>query len=154
MAQTIKNLPAMQETRVWCLVWEDPLKKGMAAHSCILARRIPWTEELGGLQSWDGRVNWTTNTFTFTNVLIFLWTLLFISFLLSCFSGGHKGKELIHSCGRYWVELGSLWTVWVDHMLRWSSRSKNLVATKGPTLLIPNTHPHLTCFLRLTLDFQ
>ena len=41
VAQTVKNLPAIQETRVQCLGWEDPLKKGMATHSSILARRIP-----------------------------------------------------------------------------------------------------------------
>ena len=49
MAQ--KNLPAMQETWVQSLGWEDPLEKGTAAHSSILAWRIPWTEEPGGLQS-------------------------------------------------------------------------------------------------------
>ena len=46
-----KNPPAMLETRVWSLGLEDPLEKGMAAHSSILAWRIPWTEEPGGLQS-------------------------------------------------------------------------------------------------------
>ena len=51
VAQTVKNLPAMQETWVQFLGWEDPLEKGMATHSSILAWRIPWTEELGGLQS-------------------------------------------------------------------------------------------------------
>ena len=50
MAQTVKNLPAMQETWVWSLSWEDPLEKGMATHSSILAWRIPWTEEPGKLQ--------------------------------------------------------------------------------------------------------
>ena len=47
----IKNLPAMQETQVQFLGWEDPLEKGMASHSSILAWRIPWTVEPGGLQS-------------------------------------------------------------------------------------------------------
>ena len=47
----VKNLPAMQETWVQSLGWEDPLEKGMATHSSILAWRIPWTEEPGGLQS-------------------------------------------------------------------------------------------------------
>ena len=47
----VKNLPAMQETRVRALGREDPLEKGMATHSSILAWRIPWTEEPGGLQS-------------------------------------------------------------------------------------------------------
>ena len=46
----IKNVPAMQETWVHSLGWEDPLEKGMATHSSVLAWRIPWTEEPGGLQ--------------------------------------------------------------------------------------------------------
>ena len=50
VVQTVKNLPAMWETWVRSLGWEDPLEKGMATHSSILARRIPWTEEAGGLQ--------------------------------------------------------------------------------------------------------
>ena len=49
MAQMVKNLPAMIETCVQFLGWEDPLEKGMATHSRILAWRIPWTEEPGGL---------------------------------------------------------------------------------------------------------
>jgi len=51
MAQMAKNLPAMQETWVPSLGQEDPLKKGMAIHSRILAWRIPWTEEASRLQS-------------------------------------------------------------------------------------------------------
>ena len=50
MAQIVKNLPAMQETLIQFLGQEDPLEKGMATHSSILAWRIPWTEEPGGLQ--------------------------------------------------------------------------------------------------------
>ena len=50
MAQTVKKLPVMQETWVWSLDWEDPLEKGMATHSSILAWRIPWTEEPGRIQ--------------------------------------------------------------------------------------------------------
>ena len=49
--QTVKNLPAMQETWVQSLGWEDPLEKGMVTHSSILAWEIPWTEEPGRLQS-------------------------------------------------------------------------------------------------------
>ena len=48
VAQTVKNLPAMQETQVQSLSWEDPLEKGMSIHSIILAWRIPWTEKPGG----------------------------------------------------------------------------------------------------------
>ena len=51
VTQMVKNLPAMQETRVWPLGWKVPLAKGMAIHSSILAWRIPWTEKPGGLQS-------------------------------------------------------------------------------------------------------
>ena len=47
----VKNLPAIQETWVQSLGWEDPLEKGMVTHSSILDRRIPWTEKPGGLQS-------------------------------------------------------------------------------------------------------
>ena len=50
-AQRLKHLPEMQETWVRSLGWEDPLEKAMATHSTILAWRIPWTEEPGGLQS-------------------------------------------------------------------------------------------------------
>ena len=51
MAQTVKNMPAMQEVQVRSLGREDPLEKGMATHFSILAWKISWTEELGGLQS-------------------------------------------------------------------------------------------------------
>ena len=51
VAQTVKNLPAVQEPQVQSLGWEDPLEKGMATHSRILAWRIPWTEEPSRLWS-------------------------------------------------------------------------------------------------------
>ena len=51
VAETVKNLPAMQEARVQSLDWDAPLEKGMATHSSILAWRIPWTEEPSGIQS-------------------------------------------------------------------------------------------------------
>ena len=51
MAQTVKNLPAMQETWVQSLGWEDPLEKGMATHSRIVAWKILWTEKPGRVQS-------------------------------------------------------------------------------------------------------
>ena len=54
----VKNLPAMKETRVWSLCWEDPLEKEMATHSSILAWRILWTEESLGLQ-FMGSKSWT-----------------------------------------------------------------------------------------------
>ena len=55
VAQLVKNPPAMQETWVQSLGWEDPLEKGTATHSSILAWRIPWTEEPGGLQSMESQ---------------------------------------------------------------------------------------------------
>ena len=58
MAQMVKNPPAMQEAQVRSLEWEDSLEKGMATRSSILAWRIPWREEPGGLQSM-GSQSWT-----------------------------------------------------------------------------------------------
>ena len=51
MAQMVKSLPAIQETQVQSLDWDDPLKKRMATHTSVLAWRVPWTEEPDGLQS-------------------------------------------------------------------------------------------------------
>ena len=51
VAQTVQNQPAIQETQVQSLGWEDPLEKGMATHSSILAWKVPWTEEPGGPES-------------------------------------------------------------------------------------------------------
>ena len=67
VAQSVKNLPAVQETRVQSVGWEDPLEKATAIHSSILAWKISWTEEPGGLQSMGSqRVghDWATNTNT------------------------------------------------------------------------------------------
>ena len=52
-AQLVKNLPAMQETWIGSLAWEDPLEKEMASHSVFLPERISWTEEPGGLESME-----------------------------------------------------------------------------------------------------
>ena len=55
VVQTVKNLPAIRETQVRSLGWGDPLKKGIAAYSSILAWEIPWAEEAGRLQFMGGR---------------------------------------------------------------------------------------------------
>ena len=55
VAQTVKNLPAMWKSWGGSQGQEDPLEKGMATHSSILAQRIPWTEEPGGLQSMESQ---------------------------------------------------------------------------------------------------
>ena len=61
VAQRLKRLPAMRETRVGSLGWEDPLEKGMATHSSILAWRIPWTEQHGELYNpWGPKESDTT----------------------------------------------------------------------------------------------
>ena len=68
VAQMVESLPAMLETRVQSLGWEDPLEEGTATYSSIPAWRIPWTEEPGGLQSMGlqrVRHDLATNTFTF-----------------------------------------------------------------------------------------
>ena len=70
VGRMVKNLPAMQETWVWSLGWEDPLEKEVATHFSILARRIPGTGESGGLQpmgSQGVRHNWATKTQTLTH---------------------------------------------------------------------------------------
>ena len=59
VAETVKNLAAMQETQVPSLGWEDPLEKGMASHSSILACRILWTEEPGGVRVHGVAKSWT-----------------------------------------------------------------------------------------------
>ena len=64
VAQRLKRLPPMRETQVWSLGWEDSLEKEMVTHSSILAWRIPWTEEPGGLQctgSQRVRHDWATS---------------------------------------------------------------------------------------------
>ena len=66
VAQTIKYLPAMQETWVWSLDREDPLEKGMVIHSSIIAWRIPWIEQPSGLHSLGSqrvRQDWAINTY-------------------------------------------------------------------------------------------
>ena len=63
----VKNLPAMQEAWVWPLDQEDPLEKGMATHSSILAWRIPWTEEPGGLP-WVTKSQITTERLTLSSI--------------------------------------------------------------------------------------
>ena len=77
VALTVKNLPAMQETQVWSLGQKDTLEKGMAIHSSILAWRIPWKEEPGGLQPVElQRVGHDlATTATTTNSSILAWNI-------------------------------------------------------------------------------
>ena len=83
MAQTVKNLPAMQETWVRSLGWEDPLEKGKATYSSILAWRIPWTEEPGRLQSMGSqRVGHNSRTFTTLPLKMYSFSKLILLLLL------------------------------------------------------------------------
>ena len=68
----VKNLPAMQKARVGSLGQEDPLEKGMAIHSSILAWKIPWTEKPGRLQSWVAKSEMLLNDYTFIFVCVFI----------------------------------------------------------------------------------
>ena len=72
VAQKVKHPPVMRETMIQSLSWEDPLEIGMATHSSILAWRIPWTEESGGLHSMElqraGHVSVTNSLLT-----LFIW---------------------------------------------------------------------------------
>ena len=83
VTQMVNNLPAMQETWVWSLGQEEPLEKGMATHSCILAWRIPWTERPAVLQSMGSqrvRHDWVINALA---LLVFNLTSLFCSRMAS-----------------------------------------------------------------------
>ena len=64
VAQKVKILPLVKETQIWSLGGEDPLEKEMPTHSSILAWRIPWTEEPGGLQSTGYKESDTTEQLT------------------------------------------------------------------------------------------
>ena len=71
----VKNLPAVQETQIRSLGREDPLEKEMATHCSILAWKVPWTEEPGGLQSMGSQRaghDGATNTYTYTLVVFLL----------------------------------------------------------------------------------
>ena len=83
VAQTVKNMPAFRETWDQSLGWGDPLEKEMAAHSSILAWRIPWTEEPGGLQSMGSQRVGHNRAHTHTNTLIKLFKFLFLDIIIS-----------------------------------------------------------------------
>ena len=82
VAQMVENLPAMWETCVWSLDWEDPLEEGMATHSSILACRIPRTEGPGGLHevanSWTQLSDWV-HLELFFNLFSVIFTYFFLS---------------------------------------------------------------------------
>ena len=123
MVRTVKNQPEMQDTWVGSLGWEDPLEKGMAAHSNILAWEIPWTEAPGDYNPWDHRVkqDWAT----FTHILCFYilsflrvhlrewlqsdgcWTAVFFVSFMS-FPRAHYFL--------WWLQVSNRWWLW--HILK------------------------------------
>ena len=86
MVKMVTNLPVMWETQVWFLGWEDSLHKGMATHSSILTWRIPWTEELCGLQYMGSQKrvghDWVTNIVTKNIKNPHIWRCSLESFIL------------------------------------------------------------------------
>ena len=112
-----KNPPAMQETQVWSLGWADPLEKGMASHSSVLAWRISWTKEPGRLQSMGlQRIghDWATNTSTLwwasariRRGIFFFWCLILYLFMTtwhipcSTLDGCLALNSKLHTWGTY-----------------------------------------------------
>ena len=97
VAQIVKNLPVMQETRVQSLGQEDPLEKKTATPSSILAWRIPWTEEPGRLQSMRLQrigIGWAINTFTFSSYVY----VPFFPFVSGKWSRIPQGSHSIRFC--------------------------------------------------------
>ena len=84
VAQTVKRLSTMRETRVRALGWEDPLEKDIAIHSSTIAWKIPRTEEPGSLQSMGRKESDTTERLHFTFVGVFLITNLIFVFVIIC----------------------------------------------------------------------
>ena len=127
MAQLVKKLPAMRETWVWFLGWEDPLEKGKATNSSILVWRIPWTI----LRPWGRKESDTTECFHFHfQMSLRLFSFLLILFSLFCslavISTILSSNSLIHSSALifcYWLLLVnfSFQLLWCYHCLFFGS---------------------------------
>ena len=123
VAQTVKNSPAIQETWVRSLGWEDPLEKGTATYSSILAWRIPGTEEPGGLQyirSQRVRHDWATFTYSFI-------------------TQQQKTNTITNTSGiQFWVVINllSLRTLWGGHLpslfYRWGNQDTEHLVSSYP----------------------
>ena len=83
-SSAVKNSPAMQEPQVQSLGWEDPPEEEMATHSSILAWRIPWTEESGGLSPWGYKKKDMTEVTLHTGQLCIMIMNAVIAFSKSC----------------------------------------------------------------------
>ena len=103
VAQMVKNLPAMQETWVWALGWEDQLEKGMATHCSVLAWRIPWTEEPDGLQYMGHKELDMTKWLTYMHVQVYVCMYVCVSMcvilkLLNIIKGFPGGSVVKNPC--------------------------------------------------------
>ena len=124
-AQMVKTLPAVQETWVWSLSQEDPLEKGRATYSSMLAWKIPWTWSLVGYSPWDckrARHDWVT--FSFTKLIHFIMhqklTILWSNYIpIKKFFFRERNTVAsiwFHvACGKFLLQWQS-WVVVIDHM--------------------------------------
>ena len=136
----VKNLPAMQETWVWSLGWEDSMENGMANNSSILAWRTPWTEEPGGLQSMGServRHNWVTNTYTLFWAHYLTSDQIRLDQWLSCVwlpaTPSIAARQASLSITNSW---SSLRLTSIESVMP----SSHLILCRPPLLLPPNTH--------------
>ena len=159
VAQTVENLPAMWETWVWSLGWEDALEKEMATHVSTLAWEIRWTEESGGLKSMGlqrVRCNWVTNTlltaflrkksFSYVDYLTlkYIWCICIV--FISSFWGNKDQRGVNIHLTLFYLNtfiLAVLWDLWI--LVPWPriepgpQKWKLWVLTTGP----PGNSPHL-----------
>ena len=125
-AQMVKCLPAMEETRVRSLGQEDPLEKEMATHCSILAWRIPWTEEPGGLQSmWSQRVghDWATSLSFFLSMGVWIWD------PWCC-------EQMLWIIASFLFYFLKLWQIYITHSFPGGSDSKESASNMGDPGLI------------------
>ena len=129
VAQTVKNLPVMLETWVWSLGGEDPLEKGMATHSSILAWRIPCSNRLGCKEL--DITDQLTHTHTHTRSLSLLLRLTFTFGILECYYSWNISKETAPGCTLllwHWLELFSLLGCYCNQM---TASTHHCLPTKG-----------------------
>ena len=129
MAQTIKCLPTMQETRVQSLGWEDLLEKEIATHSSILVWKIPWMKEPDGLQS----MGWVTKSWT---------RLSDFTFSLSCIGEGN-GNPLQCSCLENPRDGGAWWAA-VYGVAQSRTRLKRLSSSSSSVHICPSQSANLS----------
>ena len=132
VAQIVRNILVMRETWVQSLGWEDPLEKGTSTHSSILARRIPWTEEPGSLQSMGSQSQTQLSNFH--------------SY------GGASGKDPVCQCRRFkrhrfdpWVRKVPWRKEWQPTQVEKKNKNKSSLNFKM-SLMNPVSHGKMCCF--------